>query len=84
MIQETAPDGEHFSQWLGHPVTEHMVAGLRVDLGKAMTNLIGAARMSTDPKVTTAVTYFDTLNKVLLTLTPRKEEEHEAEREDDG
>lgn len=84
MIQETDPDGEHFSQWLSNPVTGHVVAGLQGDLAKALTNLIGAARMSTDPKVTTAVTYFDTLNKVLLTLTPRKEEEHEAEREDDG
>jgi hypothetical protein len=81
---ETEPTGEFFEQWVGHPVTQFIVANLKEEQKAAVTNLLGAARLSSDPRVTKAVQYYDTLNKVVLTLTEKRKEEENHESEPDS
>lgn len=86
-MSEAEPTGEFFEQWAGHPVTQFVIANLREEQKKAGIDLLGAARNSSDPRVTKAVQYYDTLNKVVMTLTEKRKDEEKNEdqpSEDDG
>lgn len=79
MIERKEPDGEFIAEWINHAGTEWFAGNLQQEAERAHIALIGAARYSTDPKVTAAVMYYDTLNKTLKTLTTKPEKRGDDE-----
>lgn len=79
MIEQKEPDGEFVAEWQSHAGTQWFVQNLQIEAAGALLALIGSARYSTDPKVTAAVTYYDTLNKTLKTLTIKPQERGDDE-----
>jgi len=80
-------DSELLDQWLGHPVTAHVVAGLEVEKAAALAVLIGRARGTTDAQVARACAQYDILNATILTMTekeiPDAPEPDESESDDE-
>lgn len=71
-----------FAEWLGNPGTQAFAQGVRGDVERAMAVLMGVCALSSDPKVTSAWRYFDTMSRLHTTLTEKPREDDEAEQQD--
>jgi len=79
MKEQTEPDQALFIEWQGHQTTQWFATNVQRDVARALKVLINRARYSSDPKVTTAVAHFDTLNSLLRTLTEKPKDETEGD-----
>lgn len=75
MMDPHAIDPAAFRDWQDNPMTQWVALQVRGDLARALENALGVGRHSTDPHVTKAVQYFDTLNELLKTLTEKAKED---------
>lgn len=60
---------EAIQAWLQHPMTVHSAKGFATEAQNALTNLIGAARKTTDPKVAAFVAQYDVLIRAKKTMS---------------
>lgn len=75
MIDPHEPDPAAFRDWQDNPMTQWVARNVQGDLAKALDSLLGIGRHSSDPNVTRAVQYFDTLNELVKTLTEKAKED---------
>jgi hypothetical protein len=75
MMDPHEPDPAAFKDWQDNPGTRWFAEKVREDVARALENALGMGRNSTDPRVTKAVQYFDTLNDLLKTLTEKAKED---------
>lgn len=55
-------------EWLRHPITETVAKGLEAEAAKALIEVIGAARMSSEKGCIAAVTKYDALKRFAKTM----------------
>lgn len=60
--------GFDVAEWLEHPTTERLLGKLRTAKKDAQARLLGAARCSTDPRVTALAGEMDAIAKVMDAL----------------
>jgi hypothetical protein len=70
---------EDHSDWLRNPITQAVKAGFESDLqGLFLLKVLGAARMSTDPKVTAAMKAYDTVREMVESVFSQEKDDEQS------